>query len=212
MHKNQNSYQFTSLKKIWPWIAMFAVLAITPFQLHCQGRIWWCSCGNCNPWAGDVWSLHNSQHLFDPYSFTHILHGVLFCGILAWLLPKVTLMWRLWMSVILEAAWEILENSQFIIQRYRESTMALGYNGDSVINSMGDLISCITGFMLARYLGLRYSIALIIVRACSAFLDQGQPDFEHNNAGLSDRGNQELADDPLKGTFGRWMRHRYLYG
>ena len=67
------------------------------------------------------------------------------------------------MSVILEAAWEILENSQFIIQRYRESTMALGYNGDSVINSMGDLISCITGFMLARYLGLRYSIALIIV-------------------------------------------------
>ena len=67
------------------------------------------------------------------------------------------------MAISLEALWEILENSQFIIQRYRESTMALGYNGDSVINSMGDLISCITGFMLARYLGLRYSIALIIV-------------------------------------------------
>ena len=150
-------------KKILPWAAIFAVLVMTLFKLHSQGRIWWCSCGNHNLWAGDIWSAHNSQHLFDPYSFTHILHGVLFCGILAWLFPKIPLMWLLCMTVGLEAAWEILENSQFIIQRYRESTMALGYNGDSVINSVGDILSCIAGFMLARYLGLRYSIILFIV-------------------------------------------------
>ena len=150
-------------KKLLPWIAMFAVLVITLFQLHSQGRIWWCSCGNCNLWTGDIWSLHNSQHLFDPYSFTHILHGVLFCGILAWLLPKIPLIWRLWMTVCLEAAWEVFENSQFIIQRYRESTMALGYEGDTIINSMGDILSCIAGFILARYLGLRYSIILFAV-------------------------------------------------
>lgn len=69
------------------------------------------------------------------------------------------------MAVALEAIWEVFENSQFIIQRYRESTMALGYNGDSVINSMGDIMSCIAGFILARYLGLRYSIILLIVSA-----------------------------------------------
>ncbi len=66
------------------------------------------------------------------------------------------------MAVGLEAGWEVLENSQFIIQRYRESTMALGYSGDSVINSMGDILSCIAGFILARYLGLRYSIVFFI--------------------------------------------------
>ncbi|HCE43955.1 MAG TPA: hypothetical protein DET40_10440 [Lentisphaeria bacterium] len=159
---NDNNLKFDP-KKIWPWTAIFAVLIALPLQLHSQGRIWWCACGNCNPWAGDVWSMHNSQHLFDPYLFTHILHGVLFCGILAWLLPKVPMIWRLWMAISLEALWEVLENSQFIIQRYRESTMALGYNGDSIINSMGDLLSCTAGFVLARYLGLRYSIVLIIV-------------------------------------------------
>ena len=159
-----NNYNFKiQHKKIWPWIAIFAVLVIIPFQLHSQGRTWWCSCGKYNLWSGDIWSLHNSQHLFDPYTFTHILHGVLFCGILVWFFPKVPLMWRLWMTVSLEALWEILENSQFIIQRYRESTMALGYSGDSVINSMGDILSCIAGFILARYLGSRYSIALFIV-------------------------------------------------
>ena len=150
-------------KKLWTFVVIFAVLVTTLFQLRIQGRIWWCSCGHYNLWSGDIWSLHNSQHLFDPYSFTHILHGVLFCGILAWLLPKIPLMWRLWMAITLEAIWEIFENSQFIIQRYRESTMALGYNGDSIINSSGDILSCVAGFILARYLGLIYSIILFII-------------------------------------------------
>jgi hypothetical protein len=141
---------------------MFAILGATLFQLHDQGRTWWCSCENYNLWSVDIWSLHNSQHLFDPYSFTHILHGVLFCGILAWLFPKIPILLLLCMAVGLEAGWEVLENSQFIIQRYRESTMALGYSGDSVINSMGDILSCIAGFILARYLGLRYSIVFFI--------------------------------------------------
>ncbi len=150
-------------KNIRPWIAIFAVLAVTPVLLRLEGRTWWCSCGSYGIWSGEIWSQHNSQHFLDPYSFTHILHGVLFYGILACLIPKAPVMWRLCIATGLEALWELLENSQLIIDRYRESTMALGYNGDSIFNSTGDLFSCAAGFLIARYLGLRYSILMFIV-------------------------------------------------
>lgn len=142
---------------------MLLVCTITVFQLHNQGRIWWCTCGHANLWAGDIWTSHNSQHLFDPYSFTHVLHGVLFCGIIVWLFPRLPLVWCFFITVCIEAGWEVLENSQFIIQRYREATMALGYEGDTITNSMGDILCCAVGFYLARYLGFRWSIVLFIV-------------------------------------------------
>jgi hypothetical protein len=114
-------------------------------------------------WAGNVWSSDNSQHLLDPYSFTHMLHGFAFCGLLAWVMPKLSWDWRLWLAILIEAAWEVLENSDFVINRYREATAALGYQGDTVINSLGDIVVCGLGFLLARQLGLRRSIVVFVL-------------------------------------------------
>ncbi len=145
-------------RKLWAWFAIVVVLAVTAIQLRNQGRSWWCSCGQFFLWAGDIWSAHNSQHLFDPYSFTHILHGFVFCGLLACVMPRLQPVWRLWLALSIEALWEAIENSAFVIQRYRETTAALGYQGDTIANSLGDALSCGVGFMIARRLGLRRSL------------------------------------------------------
>jgi hypothetical protein len=152
-----------TLLKVRPWVAIAAILAITAFQLHQQGRVWWCACGQMNPWAGDIWSSHNSQHWLDPYSFTHVLHGVLLCGLLAWLLPRLPLIWRLTLALAVEALWEVMENSPVIIQRYRAATIGLGYEGDSIANSLADILCCGLGFLLARRLGFRRSAVLFVV-------------------------------------------------
>jgi hypothetical protein len=157
-----------------PWVMILLILAATVAALRFEGRVWWCACGQPNLWAGDVQSSHSSQHLFDPYTFTHIFHGVLICGVLAaavalrsraggdrasglaWLNGA----WALVTTVLLEALWELLENSPFVIQRYRTATIALGYEGDSIINSLSDILACSAGFLLARRIGLRWSIVL----------------------------------------------------
>lgn len=144
------------------WVVAL-ILVATVFQLRNQGRVWWCACGKLNLWAGDIWSAHNSQHVFDPYSFTHILHGVLFFWILTWLFWRVALPWRLTLAILAESVWEIAENAPFIIQRYREATIGLGYEGDSVINSLADIACCTVGFMLARILGFRLAFALFVI-------------------------------------------------
>jgi hypothetical protein len=150
------------LREIWPWLAIITVLAVTTYQLRSQGRLWWCSCGRLLVWAGDIWSSHNSQHLFDPYSFTHVLHGFVFCWLLAWAVPQLSTVWRLCLAVSIEALWEVVENSDFIIRRYREGTAALGYQGDTVVNSLGDILTCGLGFILARHLGFRRSLTLFV--------------------------------------------------
>ena len=155
---------FTSpYKKLWPWLGIVSVLLITIYLLHNQGRLWICACGRIDLWTGDVWSSDNSQHLSDPYSFSHVLHGIVFFWALAWLLPRLSLMWRLTLATIIEAAWEILENSEFVIQRYREATAALGYQGDTIVNSLGDILACALGFILAYYLGFRRSLLFFVV-------------------------------------------------
>jgi hypothetical protein len=146
-----------------PWLVTFLILMATMFALRGEGRVWWCACGQVNLWSGDPYSSHGSQHLFDPYSFTHILHGMLICGVLAFAWPRLVRPWALTTTVFVEALWEVLENSEFIIQRYRSATIALGYNGDSVANSLGDVISCGFGFYMARQIGWRWSVAVIIV-------------------------------------------------
>jgi hypothetical protein len=151
------------MKRVWPWLAIFVVLIATAYLLHREGRLWFCSCGRILLWAGNVWSSDNSQHLLDPYSFTHMLHGFAFCGLLAWMLPRLSWAWRLWLAVLIEAAWEVLENSDFVINRYREATAALGYQGDTVINSVGDILVCGIGFLLARQLGLKRSIVVFVL-------------------------------------------------
>jgi hypothetical protein len=99
----------------------------------------------------------------DPYSFTHLLHGFLFCGLIALIAPRLRGAWQLWLAVSMEAAWEAVENSRFVIERYREETAALGYQGDTIVNSLADILLCATGFVLARRLGFRRTLALFVV-------------------------------------------------
>ena len=151
------------MKRALPWLAIVVVLAATAYQLRSQGRLWWCSCGYLLLWSGDPWSSDNSQHLLDPYSFTHLLHGFLLCGLLALTAPRLSAAWQLWLAVSIEALWEVLENSEIVIRRYRQETAALGYQGDTVVNSLGDIIVCGLGFVLAHRLGVRRTLALFVV-------------------------------------------------
>lgn len=131
--------------------------------LRWEGRSWWCACGGLSPWTSDTHSAHCSQHLLDPYSLTHLLHGVLLCGFFALLLPRISAASTFLATIALEALWEIVENSAFIIERYRTATMALGYEGDSIGNSLGDVAACAFGWALARFLGWNRSIALCVM-------------------------------------------------
>ena len=144
----------------WSTVAVSMAMAI---MLHLMGQPLWCKCGGLSPWSWDIWSSHNSQHLVDPYFFTHVLHGVVLCGLLYWLPRRVSEPSRFLTAVILEAGWEILENSPAIIERYRAATISKDYFGDSIINSGGDLIACIVGYLLARQLGFRRSIVFFLL-------------------------------------------------
>jgi hypothetical protein len=118
-----------------------------------DGRFGW--------WETDIWSSAMSQRFADPYSFSHILHGVLFYAAL-WLTARsAPLSMRALGALLLEGAWEVLENSPIIINRYREVTISLGYEGDSVLNSMGDVVMMAIGFGLAARLRLWQSLAFV---------------------------------------------------
>jgi hypothetical protein len=154
--------EFVTKKTAIPWLAVFVVVAVAVFQLHNQGRLWICACGAVYLWSGNIWSSDNSQHIFDPYSFTHILHGVVFCWILTWLFPRMALMWRFFMAIVVESLWEVVENTEFVIQRYRETTASLDYFGDTIINSVADIALCGLGFLLAYYVGFKRSLVLFV--------------------------------------------------
>jgi hypothetical protein len=133
--------------------AALGTVAAAALLLRAQGRLWVCDCGRFLAWTSDAWGPDTSQQLFDPYSLTHVLHGFAFCGLLAWGLPRLHWVWRLSLAVLAESAWEVIENTEFVIRRYREATAALGYNGDTVVNSLGDIAACALGFLIARRLG-----------------------------------------------------------
>jgi len=136
-------------------------MVLAAIREHLQGRLWWCSCQQFI-WTSDAWSSRTSQLFLDPYSFTHILHGLAFAGVLALLARNLSTNWRLFTVVVIESAWEVIENSNAVIERYRQATASLGYQGDTVMNSMGDILSCVVGFMIARKLGWRWSILVFI--------------------------------------------------
>jgi hypothetical protein len=144
-------------------IAAIAVAVIMAVVLRFNGRIWRCKLGDWAIYVNEAWnSSHTSQHVFDPYTFTHVLHGVLGFWIAGLLLKNYSK--TIWFVVTLavEAAWEILENSNFIIEKYRENTASLDYFGDSVANSIGDLIACAAGFLIAMKLGVWRSLVFFI--------------------------------------------------
>lgn len=149
-----------ALKRHWAAIAVTLIAAATVLIIRLEGRIWFCRCRELLFIVADAWSPHTSQHLLDPYSLSHLQHGLIFFWLLLWLLPRTKWQTRLVLSTLIEAGWEIVENSEFVINRYRDATAALGYEGDSVVNSLGDLLSCVVGFAVASKLGLRGTIAL----------------------------------------------------
>jgi len=129
-----------------------ATLIAAAAALLATGRSPVCPCGHVALWAGDVRSDQNSQQLLDWYSLTHLVHGLLFYAVGWLLLRRWKWMARLTLAVLLEAGWEVLENSPLIIDRYRAVTMAFGYSGDSVVNSLFDIGCMAVGFVIARRL------------------------------------------------------------
>lgn len=156
-------FVFESPRDYLPWIAMLVVAFVAVTSLLFEGRVWWCQAGDYSPWAWDIWSTHNSQHLIDPYSFTHILHGILEFWLIGLVFRKVPLAWRLLLAVTIESSWEIAENSTYVINRYREATISLDYFGDSVINSLSDISCCAIGFIIGYKLRFWRSLTLFVV-------------------------------------------------
>ncbi len=145
------------------WSSVLAMLGIATLAEAAMGRRWGCHCEQTWIWAGDIWSAHNSQHLLDPYSFTHLLHGIGFWVILALVAKSLNTTKQLTLIVAFESLWEIVENTPLVINRYRSETASIGYEGDSIANSLADIVCCAAGAWLSQRLGMRRSLVLFVV-------------------------------------------------
>ncbi len=146
-----------------PWAAMAGILAAVAAVQFAIGRVPICGCGYVRLWHGEVWSSGNSQHLTDWYTLSHIVHGFLFYALLRWLRPGWSVAWRAAAAMLIEGAWEVVENTALIIDRYREVTASLDYYGDSIVNSFGDGVAMLVGFFVAARVPTLASIAIVLL-------------------------------------------------
>lgn len=138
------------------------IMAGTAFIERMNGRIYICKCGFVKVWEGVPNGPGNSQHIADWYSLSHVIHGFIFYGLTHVVARRMSMAVRLGVATLIECGWEILENSSFIIDRYREGTISLDYFGDSILNSMCDVAFMVFGFWVASRLPARVTVALAI--------------------------------------------------
>jgi hypothetical protein len=143
------------------WIVLSIVAAAALIELW-LGRVPWCRCGYVKLWHGVVQSAENSQHITDWYTPSHVIHGIGFYAFLWFAARRLPTRARFVMALLLEAAWEVIENTPLIINRYRDATIALDYYGDSVLNSVSDMLAMMLGFWMAQRLPLWFTVAFVI--------------------------------------------------
>jgi hypothetical protein len=149
--------------RLVPILITLGIIILTAAYLLWIGREPWCKCGFVKLWHGQVVSAENSQHISDWYTPSHVIHGFLFFGALWLVAGKLSFGWRLAIATLVECAWEIIENSDAIIERYRAVTISLDYFGDSVLNTVCDVLAMVLGFWLASKLPVWATVALIIL-------------------------------------------------
>lgn len=151
------------MTRVRAYLPTIALLLLAIAILFVMGRPAICTCGTVKLWVSSAASPETSQMLADWYSASHIVHGFLFYGVLWLLARRLPVATRLAAALFVEAAWEITENSPWIIDRYRSATAAVGYSGDSILNSASDMAMMVIGFLLARRLPLWGAVAAVVL-------------------------------------------------
>lgn len=144
----------------WLIVGMLAVMVVLQLSM---GRVPICECGFIKLWHGEVNSSENSQHIGDFYTFSHVIHGFFFYYLFKRFLKVKSWKWWLVLAVLVEVAWELVENSSWVINRYRETTISLDYYGDSVINSVADVGAMVAGFWVAMKVSWKWLLVATLV-------------------------------------------------